>query len=244
LKTPPAILENLFRFADGEPRSPNVRPKDAATLIVYRRDAGGIIRILMGERSGRHAFLPGRYVFPGGRLEPADRRLTLATDLRPHVLARAASGSTPAKARGLALAAIRETFEETGLLLGAPSAAAPRTRSPAWRDFFGHNVTPRLEALDFIARAITPPGRPRRFDARFFMAGAEEIAADAGAEKASGELLRSQWLTLDEARSAKVIPITLCIIDEIEARLGDGADPRRPVPFFIPQRGKAVIEQL
>jgi hypothetical protein len=105
-------------------------------------------------------------------------------------------------------------------------------------------VTPRLEALDFIARAITPPGRPRRFDARFFMAPAEEVAATLDASETSGELLKPSWLTLKEARSADVLPITRCIIDEIEARLGDGADPARPVPFFIPHRGKAVIVQL
>jgi 8-oxo-dGTP pyrophosphatase MutT (NUDIX family) len=236
-------IDDIFRFGEDEPRHPNVRPKDAATLIVYRRDSG-IVRILMGERHGRHAFLPGRFVFPGGRIEPADSRLSLATDLRPEVLAKAARGSTPAKARSLALAAIRETFEETGLLLGALSAAIPQTRSPAWRRFFSYGVAPRLEALDFIARAITPPGRPRRFDARFFMTDAKEIARTLDASEASGELLRPTWLTLTEARAADVIPITRCIIDEIEARLADGGASGRPVPFFIPQRGKAVIERL
>ena len=236
-------MENPFIFADDEPRGPNMRPKDAAALIVHRRD-GGIIRILMGERHGRHAFLPGRFVFPGGRLEPADQRLLTETDLRPDVLAKVSTGTSPARARGLALAAIRETFEETGLLLGEPTAVVPHTRSPAWRRFLSHGVVPRLEALDFIARAITPPGRPRRFDARFFMAGAEAIARTLDVSRASGELQRLSWLTLEEARSADVIPITRCIIDEIEARLGDGADSARPVPFFIPHRGKAIVKQL
>jgi 8-oxo-dGTP pyrophosphatase MutT (NUDIX family) len=236
-------MENPFIFADDEPRSPNTRPKDAAALIVHRRQ-GGIIRVLMGERHGRHAFLPGRFVFPGGRLEAGDLRLAAKTDLRSEVLAKVAADTAPARARGLALAAIRETFEETGLLLGARDALVPQTRSPSWRRFLSHGVTPRLEALDFIARAITPPGRPRRFDARFFMAGEDEIARMFDVSHASGELKHLSWLTFDEARSADVIPITRCIIDEIEARLSEGADPARPVPFFIPHRGKAIVKRL
>ncbi len=234
---------NPFLFCDDEQRSPTVRPKDAAALIVTRRE-GGVIRVLMGERGAGHAFLPGRFVFPGGRLEAADQRLAIATDLKPHVSARVAAGATPARARGLALAAVRETFEETGILLGKPAALVPRTRSLSWKRFFGHGVAPRLEALDFIARAITPPGRPRRFDARFFMAGCEQIAHTLGMASASGELLTPVWLTLAEARAANVIPITRCIIDEIEARLCDGSDASRPVPFFIPHRGKAIIKKL
>ena len=234
---------NPFSFGDDEPLSPTVRPKDAAALIVVRRDAG-IIRVLMGERDRRHAFLPGRFVFPGGQLETADQRLPVATDLRPEIRIKVAAGATPARARGLALAAVRETFEETGLLLGARASALPRTRSLPWRRFFGHGVTPRLEVFDFVARAITPPGRPRRFDARFFMTNAEQIAHTLDVPEAGGELLKPVWLTLSEARAAKVIPITRCIIDEIEARLADGADASRPVPFYIPHRGKALIKTL
>jgi predicted NAD/FAD-binding protein len=105
-------------------------------------------------------------------------------------------------------------------------------------------VTPRLEALDFIARAITPPGRPRRFDARFFMVHAEQIAHTLELSRTSGELLKPVWLTLEEGRAADVLPITRCIFDEIEARTADAADPNRSVPFFIPRRGKALILRL
>ncbi len=87
-------------------------------------------------------------------------------------MARVARGITTARARGLALAAVRETFEETGILIGE-RGAAPRTRSPAWMKFFAHGIAPRLDTLTFIARAITPPNRTRRFDARFFMARCE-----------------------------------------------------------------------
>ena len=70
-------------------------------------------------------------------------------------------------ARALALAAIRETFEETGLAIGVPDHGAPGKPPPgAWSRFAATGVTPALDAIDFLAGAITPPGRPRRFDAR------------------------------------------------------------------------------
>ena len=237
------LSENPFLFEADGPRHPAFRPRDAASLILFRRE-GAVIRVLMGERASSHAFLPGHFVFPGGRMEAGDMRLSLSTDLRPEVRAKVAVGSSPAKARGLALGAIRETFEETGVLVGQKGLAVPRTRSQAWRRFFAHNMIPRLEVLDFVARAITPPGRPRRFDARFFMADAAHIglALDPGA--VGGELLKPVWLTLAEARAAKILPITRVILAEVEARLGTEPDPLRPVPFYIPQRGKAVIVSL
>src|SRR5690242_21694923 len=94
-----------------------LRPKDAATLVLVRRESG-TARVLMGQRHGNMAFMANKYVFPGGRIDPGDMRLSVTSQLRPHVAARAGHGSTPARARGLALAAIRETFEETGILIG------------------------------------------------------------------------------------------------------------------------------
>ena len=236
-------MQDPFLFDPADSKGPNLRPKDAAALVLVRRDHDAI-RVLMGERSARHAFLPGRFVFPGGRLDVSDQRLAVDTDLRPEVLAKVAAGTTTSRARGLALAAVRETFEETGTLVGTKKATRSRTRSPTWQAFLTHGVTPHLEALDFIARAITPPGRPRRFDARFFMADAEEIAAALDPAQASGELLTPVWLTLSEARAADVLPITRCVLDEVEARRNGAGDESGSVPFFIPRRGKAVIRRL
>jgi 8-oxo-dGTP pyrophosphatase MutT (NUDIX family) len=233
-------MPNPFDFDRADADGPVLRPKDAAALVLVRRK-GDAPRVLMGERSARHTFLPGRFVFPGGRLDVADQRLAIETDLRPEVRAKVAAGTTTSRARGLALAAVRETFEETGLLLGKKHEAAVRTRSAVWQRFFSHGVSPHLEALDFVARAITPPGRPRRFDARFFMADASEIAAELESSTTSGELLKPVWLTLAEARAADVLPITRCVLDEVEARLNGRRDPAGPVPFFVPRRGKAVI---
>jgi hypothetical protein len=128
--------------------------------------------------------------------------------------------------------------------VGEHKTTCPGTRSPAWRRFLSHGVVPKLDEFDFVARAIIPPGRQRRFDARFFLADAEHIAQELDPEEARGELLKPVWLTLTEARAAEILPITRCILDEVEARLSDGPDPARPVPFYIPRRGRAVIVSL
>lgn len=216
-----------------------LRPKDAATLVLVRRE-GGEPRILMGQRHGNMAFMANKYVFPGGRLDPGDMRIPVATELRPHVAARAAHGSTHARARGLALAAIRETFEETGILLGQRSERVPRTRAPAWKKYFAHKVMPRLDTLEMIARAVTPPNRTRRFDARFFMADAALIVHELE-EAENEELLTPSWLTLAEARTLDLPSITRTVLDEVEARMSEGADPSRPVPFYRFSRGKAGL---
>jgi 8-oxo-dGTP pyrophosphatase MutT (NUDIX family) len=220
-----------------------LRPKDAATLVLVRHETQGKPRILMGKRHGNMVFQPNKYVFPGGRLDPADQRLAVPGALKPHVLAKASVGITPARARGLALAAIRETFEETGVLVGERSALLPRTRADAWRRFFAHGILPRLDVLDIVARAITPPNRTRRFDARFFMADATAIAHTLDAID-NEELLEPCWLTLSEARSLDLPSITRRVLDEVEARISDGPDAERPIPFFRFVRGQPAMVHL
>lgn len=227
---------------DDEPVTPGVlRPKDAATLVLVRRDRDAP-RVLMGCRPAGMAFMANKYVFPGGRMDACDQRVTATTDLRPDVLARLSKGIGSQRARGLALAAIRETFEETGVLVGE-RGPTPRTRSLAWSKFFAQGVAPRLDRLDFIARAITPPNRSRRFDARFFMADASVIAHALPAAEHQ-DLLEPSWLTLDEARGLDLPAITRRILDEVEARIAEGAASDRPVPFFRFIRGKTVQTAL
>jgi 8-oxo-dGTP pyrophosphatase MutT (NUDIX family) len=216
-----------------------LRPKDAATLVLVRRDRDGP-RVLMGQRHGNMAFMANKFVFPGGRVDPGDQRISLGGDLRPHVTEKLARGTNAQRARGFALAAIRETFEEAGILVGEPAQKLPRTRAPAWQKFFAHGIAPRLDRFEFIARAITPPNRTRRFDARFFMADAETIAHTLDARD-NEELLTPSWLTLAEARALDLPSITRIVLDEVEARIGDGADTSRPVPFFRFRGGKSQV---
>src|SRR5262245_38042674 len=168
-------IERMERFVkrmnevERDLSSPYVRPKDAATLILVDR-AGRVPKVLLGKRHHGHKFMPGKFVFPGGRVDPADQRMPVARPLDPateaHLMKRLQRPSA-AKARVFALAAIRETFEETGLLLGVRGQATTVPRGP-WAAFAQANILPDLGDLHFIGRAITPPGRPRRFDARFF----------------------------------------------------------------------------
>jgi 8-oxo-dGTP pyrophosphatase MutT (NUDIX family) len=159
----PQMTQQLFDKDEKLVPGPALRPKDAATLIIVRRETDGP-RVLMGKRHSGMAFQPNKFVFPGGRIDPGDERI------------KACIGTTPSRARGLALAAVRETFEETGVLLGERTAGVPRTRAPAWAKFFAHGIVPRLDTFDLVARAVTPPGRTRRFDARFFMVDGSAIA--------------------------------------------------------------------
>jgi len=217
------------------------RPKDAATLILVRRDAKAP-RILMGRRHDGMAFHPGKYVFPGGRLDPCDQRVAAGGELKPEVMEKLTRDISPARARGLALAAIRETFEETGVLVGTPAQKPPRTRAGAWARFFAHGVVPELHRLDVIGRAITPPNRPRRFDARFFMADADAIALTLD-HSSNDELLEACWVTFEEARTLDLPTITRRMIAEAETRLcNPGA--AHPLPFFYFRHGKAFMDLL
>ncbi len=215
-----------------------LRPKDAATLVLVKRD-GGAPRVLMGLRPGSMAFMANKYVFPGGRLDPGDLRIRSASELRPHVAARAGVG--PARARGLALAAIRETFEETGILVGERADRLPRTRAPARDRLFAHKEMPRLDMLEMIARAITPPNRTRRFDARFFMVDAGAIAHQLDAAT-NEELLESAWLTLAQARALDLPGVTRTVLDEVEARLA--VEHERHFLFDRFLRGKTVVVHI
>ncbi len=221
---------------------PSIRPRDAATLILVRRSDHGP-HVLLGQRHGGHVFMPNRYVFPGGRVDPADHRVAGATPLRDDVRERLERAATPARAHALAVAAIRETFEETGLMIAAPRTAAPRARSPRppWDAFAAQGRGPALGALDYLYRAVTPPNRPRRFNARFFLAD----AADAhGTLASSGELVDLRWVGLQDALGLPLPNVTQLVLKLVAAHLDDPPPPGvpRPVPRFRTVRGRFVFD--
>ncbi len=218
-------------------RSP--RPRDAATLILVRR-AGGEPEVLLGQRHGGHAFMPNRYVFPGGRVDPGDHRVASATPLRADVRERLERAATPVRAHALGVAAIRETFEETGLMIGAPSSSAA-ARGEAWDRFAAEGLGPALGALDYLYRAVTPPGRPRRFNARFFLAAAE---AARGTLTGNGELGDLHWVGLDEALGLPLPNVTQLVLKLVAGHLADPPPPgvRRPVPRFRTVHGRFVFD--
>ncbi|MEL6858420.1 MAG: NUDIX hydrolase [Pseudomonadota bacterium] len=195
---------------------PSPRPKDAATLILVRRDQSQA-RVLMGKRSGRHDFMPDKYVFPGGRVDPQDGRVAAYSELAPLQDARLRVNARRLP-RAFALTAIRETFEETGLLLGRSAEMPPR--APAgWQPLYDLDIAPDLAPLHFIGRAVTPPYRPKRFDARFFMAAAEDVLIDDRPPLDGAELHDLQWVTLRDALALDLPNVTRFMLGEIEERL-------------------------
>ena len=221
-----------------------VRPRDAATLIIVRRD-GKHPRILMGQRAAGHKFMPNKFVFPGGKVDAGDGRLRPPHDLHPAVMARLSKGCSETRARALAMAAIRETYEETGLVLGEPDTPTLKTRSPHWREFLQYDVNPRLDSLRLIARAITPPYRKRRFDARFFMGDADLIQGDVHeAPEGSGELLGIHWVSLKDAQALELPNITRMVLGEVERRLREGHTPEDKGPFVYFRHGKTIIDKI
>jgi len=203
--------------------------RDAATVIVLR-DRHTTPRILMGQRGAKAVFMPNKFVFPGGAVDPGDHAIPLASPLSVADASRLQDDSAPDVASALAAAAIRELFEETGLVLGLRKVwdDAPQD----WQNFAATGHQPHAAPLQFVFRALTPPGRPRRFDARFFLIEAEAIASDPDDfSAASDELSHLQWVPLHDVRAFDMPFITEVVLSEIAARVRDTSPPDS-VPFF------------
>lgn len=209
-----------------------VAVRDAATIILLRD--GPRPAVLMGRRGAGAAFMPDKMVFPGGAVDPDDATVPLAALPGPTCRARLADRKRPGTGldipHGAAVAAIRELFEETGLILGAPGDWPDPP--PDWAAFAATGHRPDASALRFVFRAITPPGRPRRFDTRFFLADAAAIAGDPDDfGRAGDELGALQWVPLDDIHRHDMPFITEIVLAEIAALRGTHGPPAS-VPFF------------
>jgi 8-oxo-dGTP pyrophosphatase MutT (NUDIX family) len=244
-----ASLTHRLSTAERERRWPNVRPRDAATLIIIDRSRSREPKVLMGRRHPGHVFMPGMFVFPGGRIEAGDRRMVAAGALPTRAeaaLNARVSRASAERGRALALAAIRETFEETGLLLGTRDYGPPEhVPEGPWSAFREHGVLPDLEALHLVARAITPPGRPRRFDTRFFAVDRDAIAAEVqGVVGPASELIELAWVPFAKAPELACPAITQVVLEELQDRLAAGFSQELPIPFYHERRGRFVRELL
>jgi 8-oxo-dGTP pyrophosphatase MutT (NUDIX family) len=217
-----------------------LRPRDAATLIIVDASSGEP-RVLLGRRRLDMVFMPGRYVFPGGRVDTGDKQVAAAQDLSADDLEKLMvwMKGTPSvtRARALALAAVRETFEEAGLLIGAPLGLGVVPKAQTWQGFFATGFQPSLAQLRFFARAITPPGRPRRFDTRFFCVAAEAIVHKVPV--ADGELSDLEWHSIAQARTLELPNITRVVLEDLGERIAAGAlhSGDMPVPFYHRRNG-------
>jgi 8-oxo-dGTP pyrophosphatase MutT (NUDIX family) len=203
--------------------------RDAACLILVDR-SGTEPRLLMGRRRTTQVFLPNKWVFPGGRVDDEDR--LLASQLSAQ--GSSASAHDP-ELLSFILAAIREMFEEAGVLLDDPHAA--RLALPAtWQQFARSGRMPATQHLAPLARAITPPGQTRRFDTWFF--SAERSTVSKRMFEPDGELLDLAWFTLPEVRDLDLPHITRLIVDDVASWLELGAGPEAGsqtarIPFYF-----------
>ncbi len=246
-----APAEAMRARIEAEPRprtAPTLRPVDAATLILLDLKARKP-KVLMGKRSMKLKFMPGKFVFPGGRVDAVDKLMLASGALSPRAemrLMTAATRMTPLRCRALVMAAIRETFEETGLMIGHSDFGAPdKAPGGVWQEFADQGLFPTPDALTFIARAITPPGRPRRFDTRFFAAPLTAVGGKV--ERVIGEdaeLTELVWTDIDDAVQLDLPSITQVVLLELKERLAIGLDRDAPVPFYFERRRRFLRETV
>jgi 8-oxo-dGTP pyrophosphatase MutT (NUDIX family) len=223
-----------------------VRPRPAATLVLLEPsgDDPTQTRVLMGRRAPKHDFLPDVFVFPGGRVDESDRG-PHGSDRQLHDTVQEKIGGPTVRAHTLAAAAIRETFEETGLALletkatdtSLPPRPAPGERSSGiWP---GPGLAPTFDVLDYIGRAITPSPSPKRFDTYFFAAEASHAQ---GTVSGNGELLDLDWYPLADAFKLPLIDVTEFILGHVaellqaNPKVGPGFCPT--VPFYSWRGGR------
>lgn len=213
-----------------------VAPRNAASLVIVECGPAEP-RVLLGKRRPTQTFAPGKYVFPGGGLDPSDSELATSRRLAEHDRFALSRDPGPESAHltpeAFALAAIRETFEETGLVIGSAGPETVALAPAAWRPLVALGVGPNIEALSFIARAITPPGRPRRFDARFFIADAAAISHRVADN--DGEFEQIDWFGFAAARALDLHGMTRSILNEAQRFMALSASERSvaPVPFYF-----------
>lgn len=232
-------LKHPGRLPDGAGerlRRRPVRPRDAATLILVRSARTGP-EVLMGRRTGRHRFMPGAFVFPGGTVDPGDAHVAPARAMAPETLRHLARAGGERMAHALAMTAIRETFEETGLVL-ARAGDLGKTGDASWRAMKARGLAPDLGVLRYLGRAITPPESPIRFRARFLIADAEHAE---GALGGSGELVNLRWVRLEAALSLPIADVTEFMLGELGRTLAAAPAERARRPLFRYRAGRAVI---
>ena len=213
------------------------RPRLASTIVLTVGDRRKP-KILMGQRSKKHDFMPSVYVFPGGRVDRADSYAKYAGDLSPRTERILETAYNPRRSRAVVLAAVRETWEETGLLLGKTVQDGERNLNHAIYDAFrAAGQRPDISDIEVFGRAITPPHRHKRFDAWFFHKHLGDIAPPKITD--SAELLNVDWFTLDQIKDLEQQRATTMMLAVLKDYL---AYDRLPADIFMSsaKRGKMV----
>jgi 8-oxo-dGTP pyrophosphatase MutT (NUDIX family) len=183
------------------PRPRTVRARHAASIIVLRSGQDDP-EMLMGMRGAKHRFMPNRLVFPGGAVDRADLSAPAGSPPQPHTMRHLRKVANERLAHGLAIAAARELDEETGLSLGTP---------------------PRLDGIEYLCRAVTPPNSPIRFNARFLIVNADRLS---GTLAGSGELENLRYYGMHEALALDLAMPTRMVIERLRIWLGLSPEER------------------
>jgi len=197
------------------------------------------VRVLVGRRNKAHVFMPDLHVFPGGRRDQDDHKLPWNGDIHPAVLERLKTGygqrASESRLRAIALAALRELHEEASIAIGAKDYG--NTALP---------FLPDLTNLRYMARAITPPGYPRRFDTHFFAVFTDEAGVEPSDIRDSRELEDLRWIDVNDVSAVRMPDITGIILGDLRASLeSDASLPfGRPVPFYYTRHGRFVRDLL
>ena len=204
-----------------------VKPVDAAGLVLIRAGSRGEPEILLGRRHRKAGFLPDIYVVPGGRVDTADHAPSgFAEALNPAVSAALESGGSRRPALAFPRAALRETHEETGLLVGASGKPLDSPQQEVWQAYGTAGLAPDFGTIDFICRAITPVTSHRRYNTRFFLADGGKAV---GSVNSNGELEDLAWRPVAALSSLDIVDVTEYVLKEAlrrwQARSPAGAEP-------------------
>ena len=209
--------------------SDKTKIRNAATVIVVRNKHKNP-SVLMGQRGVNAAFMPSKFVFPGGAVDDQDLSIDIKKSINEVCKNRLLKENENGSWSGLVAAAIRELFEETGQIIGVEEEWSEVPSN--WEEFAKTGYVPDASNMSFVFRAITPPGRPRRFDARFFLIQAEELRTNLDDfSMASDELSHLQWIPLKDTKNFDLPFITQVVLAEITGNLPKSGPPAR-VPFF------------
>jgi len=202
------------------------RPRLASTIVLIHGPRNNP-KILMGKRSIKHDFMPSVYVFPGGRVDRCDSYVKYTGELSKRTEMILETAFTARKARALVLASIRETYEETALMIGKNESKNTTSKS-IWNDFQKAGITPSLDGIEVFGRAITPPHRHKRFDAWFFIKNIKTPKVPDIFDTA--ELEDVAWFTLEQIWELNLQRATKMMLKVLEEYLNYKSPP--PYIFF------------
>ena len=219
------------------------RPRNAASLILLK-DNLKKIKVLLGKRSNKARFMPNAWVFPGGVIDKRDFLKNNIVSLDPKIIRKLAVANNASIANALAVTSIRETAEETGLLLGKTSNK-PSLQNPditnGLQILASRGLSPDLSKIHYLGRAITPTFSPIRFHARFFVSDAKYLK---GSIKTTNELVEIDWIPIEKATKLPMADVTEFMIRELLSFKAKISTLKRHItdrPMFTWKNGKQWI---